>query len=232
MSEPALRLVDPETGDSQESSYAGLGVPELVTLLERSARELNGYRLKCGRLERELDEVRVGTPESKQVREVLLYWRPRCMPKAKIVAGSPRWLKVKDRLADVDAETGERAYDVAGLCEAVDGALLSSYHVENGYLDASTIFRDAGTVDQHRARAHGAAASASRDLRDMPPGLRDEWLIWLAEDCGCGHGRVLHLHAREGCCASADGKVCRCDGFHGAFAGVGPPDLLFELGAG
>jgi hypothetical protein len=183
-----LHLVNTTSGESHPSAYTGLTLHELNELLERKERELIGYRLRCGKLERELAEQHSTEPEAEDVKQVLLYWRPRCMPKAKVVPASPRWKKVRDRLHETDVETGE-PYTVVQLCEAVEGALLSDYHRAHGYLDAETIFRDSGTVDRHIARFRSSDALPAPVL---PPELRGQGMAYLLERCSCGHLRLEH----------------------------------------
>jgi hypothetical protein len=111
--------------------------------------------MKVGKLEAGERRTEERKSSAAQIREVLFDWRSLCMKRpdmVKVVANSPRWRKVADRLKDRDEETGEPAFSVADLKYAIRGALLSRFHRDNGYLDAVTIFRDPGTVEKHLKR--------------------------------------------------------------------------------
>lgn len=155
-------------------------------------RELRAKRRRITELENQLAEQEGRSPEAKQVLEVLEYWRPLCMPRAKIVPKSERWRKTKDRLHDKDLTTGELAYTVLDLKAAVVGAKLSPDHVANGWLDASTIFRDSTTVDKHIARCTTFRRETGVSALEIVDELMGPGLAKLAARCACGHLRLDH----------------------------------------
>lgn len=206
---PDLRLVNPDTGEVEETpenfADALVIIDELRGELAKVGDTIKAQADKLGSQRRANRELRdgqvVAAPKqdrSEEVREVLLYWRPKCMKDAKIIPGSPRWEKTRDRLEDVDID-GELAYTVQDLKDAVDGALRSDYHVQNGYLDAETIFRDSGTVEKHRARLPNAwrptvldnGLILDRHVKEQLAGLRP-WEADALDRCDCGHVRFEH----------------------------------------
>jgi hypothetical protein len=188
VTEPArhLHLVDSHGEVHQENVCHG------CIELAKKVAHLAGENTKLRKAEEERQASSIG---SKQIREVLEFWRPLCMPRAKIVVGSERWQKVKARLADRTIE-GELAYSVLHLKAAVVGAKLSPDHVQNGWLDASTIFRDSTTVDKHLARV----TQFKRDTGVSALSITDELMSGryerLAEVCDCGHIRLDHEKER------------------------------------
>ena len=139
----------PESGEipADAPSYG-----DLVIQNQKFKDHLASLLMKVGKLEAEDRREEEHKASAPAIKEVLEDWRPLCMPRAKIVANSPRWRKVTDRLKDRDEQTGELAYTPTDLKYATRGALLSKYHRDHKYLDAVTIFRDSGTVDQHLRR--------------------------------------------------------------------------------
>lgn len=156
--------------------------------LSKKVAHLAGENTK---LRREEEKRKLETPASKQIVEVLEYWRPLCMPRAKIVVGSERWQKTKARLEDKTIE-GELAYTPLHLKAAVVGAKLSPEHVANGWLDAVTIFRDSTTVDKHIARCVTFKRETGSSALEIVDELMGPGLAKLAARCTCGHLRLDH----------------------------------------
>lgn len=160
---------------------ACVGCHDKDILIEQLQGELSGKSMAIGKLKREVARVQGMEPEAEQVRWVLAYWRDKVSPRAKIVPGSERWSKVKARLKE--------GFSYEELMTAVDGALISDFHRENGYLDAKTIFRDSATVEAHRDRAIDPGSGKLYALASLPSEIvnhpwRDDWLLARC-DCGC-----------------------------------------------
>lgn len=210
--EARIRLVDTTTGEVVEEDERDL-------LIEQLQADLKGKQLAVSRLKRELKELRAVEPEAQTIREILEYWRSRCLPGATLAIGGKRWEKVRARLKD---KLDDREPWTPGeLRLAVDGALLDPWlsgrdRHSRGYLDAETIFRDAEQVERLRDLALGFKAQAGAHLGDLID-VADELRIveWkpILRICVCGHRRIEHrrpdpdLHGFEGC------LECECPDF-------------------
>lgn len=191
-----LSLVDPSTGelaDYPTLEAQRVQIENLKQQLAEAEVDLRSKRSQNTRLKSQLAEALGVEPEAEQVVEVLVFWRPLCMPGATIVVGSERWLKTRARLREKDITTGTRR-SVAHLKAAVLGAKLSEYHVQNDYLDAVTIFRDSSTVDKHIKRAVGFKRTYGESALEIVDVLAGEGLRWLAERCNCGAMWIEHLY--------------------------------------
>ena len=189
MTEPARHLqavpnnVDPDTGEILPCC------PDKDILIEQLQNELAGKSLRIGKLSREVARIQGLEPDAEQVRWVLAYWRDRISPKAKIVPGSERWSKVKARLKE--------GFTYEELMCAVDGALLSDFHREEGHLDAKTIFKSTETTEAHRDRALAPGAERLHALERIPRELAEhafleENLLTRCDYCQClslGHSK-------------------------------------------
>lgn len=203
-----LRLIDTETGEVLEpGNYqdALAVITQLRKRLQIKGAALEDRDERIAKLKgdhttanKKMSKAAVSSERHGQVLEVLLYWRPKCMPGAKIVPASPRWQKVDEAFDMVD-ENGDPAYTVQELKNVVDGALRSDYHVQNDYLDAETLFRDQGTIERHRSRLpdrerpsvlkNGLALNP--DLKQRLAKLRPSEFGAL-DRCDCGHPQFLH----------------------------------------
>lgn len=215
---PNLRLVDGATGELADVCPYCLDAEQAMRNLRRQNTELkNKLNVALG-LE----------PDAEQIMEVLEFWRSRIMPRAKIVVGSERWLKVRARLRERDAKTKEAAYSVLHLKAAVTGALLSKDHVENNWLDAATIFRDSVTTDKHIARTVRFKRVYGTSALGLVDELAGEGLRWLAERCACGHLWVEHL--RGGPRPDGSQPCSECDCAHYDFFSAKVDRFLREQG--
>lgn len=191
MTEPARHLhpvpsnTDPSTGEFVECA----GCHDKDILIEQLQGELGGKSMAIGKLKREVARVQGMEPDAEQVRWVLAYWRDRVKPKAKIVPGSERWSKVKARLKE--------GFTYEELMVAVDGALLSDFHRENGYLDAKTIFKEHDVVEGHRDRALAPDADKLYALAAIPREIAEHPEVQgvLIALCDCGCPLVVHSKA-------------------------------------
>lgn len=102
-------------------------------------------------------------------------------------------MKVRARLTEKDVNTRKPAYTVLALKAAVLGALMSENHVENGWLDAVTIFRDSTTVDKHLARAVRFKERQGVSALELVDKFFSARLAWLADRCSCERLRIDHL---------------------------------------
>ena len=205
-----LRVIDAHTGEVAADIDDG-ACPHCLEL----ERDLRGKRALLTRMRNELAEALGVEPEAEEIMAVLEFWRSRCMPRAHIVIGGERWLKVRARLREKDAINHKQCYPVLALKAAVLGAMLSEFHSKNGYLDAATIFRDSKTVDGHLDRAKSFKRRTGISGLELLDELGATALDWLAERCSCEHSYLEHL--RQGprpdgttpCCAPG----CGCEHF-------------------
>jgi hypothetical protein len=183
-----LRVIDAQSGEVAVDITDG-ACPHCLEL----ERDLRGKRAQLTKMRHELAQMTGVEPEAAEVLDVLEFWRSRCMPRASIVVGGERWLKVRARLREKDAVTHRRCYPPLALKGAVLGALLSEFHSKNGYLDAATIFRDSKTVDSHLGRAKTFKRQTGVSGLELLDELGSTALEWLAERCSCEHTYIEHL---------------------------------------
>jgi hypothetical protein len=216
-------LINPQTGEVVED--------ERDILIHQLEAEKRGQSLQIGLLKKELRELRAVEPEAQHIKEVLGYWREKCNPNATAIApGGKRWEKVRARFRDnLD---GRDSWTTAELKLAVDGALLDPFlngtdpkSKADGFLDATTIFRDDKQVERLMHLAVGFKVKAGvgvPELLEVGDQLGHVSWNFLLQTCSCGHKRIEHAHSdptlegRELCflCDCGDWDLCPFDEFN------------------
>lgn len=91
------------------------------------------------------EKQRMGT----SIHQVFEHWR-RVTDKPKATLTQERASKIRARLSE--------GRTVRDLTDAIDGAMLSEHHVQGGYLDLVTLFKNATVTEQHMERLRGSGS--------------------------------------------------------------------------
>lgn len=83
------------------------------------------------------------------IQAVFEYWKK--------ATDKPRATLTQERAAKIRARLTE-GKTVKDLMQAIDGALLSEYHVSSGHLDLVTLFKNATSTEQHLDRIRGTGS--------------------------------------------------------------------------
>jgi hypothetical protein len=206
-----LRLIHGASGEGRD------GCPQCEAkdgLVDELSSKLNGALSELGKLTKRLARAQGVDPEAEDIRDVLGFWRVRCMPAAKIVVGSERWENVAGLLAMKNA-AGGKCYTPLSLKAAVTGALLSEWHVENRRLDIFAVAdkRLVSSIDKHIERAVGFKRRTGVSALTVVDELAGEGVAWLAERCECGHLWIEHLRGGARTDGSQPCATCGCSNF-------------------
>lgn len=239
MSEPALRLVTDQGEAVEPADVSDLRreleaarklASERYALLATQNEALAELRRNASYKEAGRVKTAVKGALATDIRDVLLYHGARFMgPEAKVIPDSRGWQFVEALLTAQDATTGKPAFTVDLLCESVDGAWLDDWYRQQPHRRyATSVFgsfmtngkgqryeaADPDKVQRNIDRLHESNGRTALSVRNVDQRRRDEFLIYLAEDCSCGHLRVEHLDATGGC-GHFDGGLCGCEKFLG-----------------
>lgn len=83
------------------------------------------------------------------IQQVFEHWRR--------VTDKPKATLTQERASKIRARLGE-GRTVRDLTDAIDGAMLSEHHVQGGYLDLVTLFKNATVTEQHMERLRGSGS--------------------------------------------------------------------------
>lgn len=215
MSEAArhIRAVpDFETGEVDIPEGAPATYAEALEINTRLTAELNGYRLRVGRLEREIARRQAVEPDAIKVRTVLDWWADRALEtgwwsrRPMFHPGDHRWKAARGQLVE--------GREVEYLLVVVDGAFMQpKREVKREWLEPKTIF--GSMIECHFERAQDHGLERVRALRVLPKEIvNDPFLPSLCTPCDhCGHIELDHqkwsLTLEQPCLVHG----CACDAY-------------------
>jgi hypothetical protein len=206
---PTLHLVTEHAGEVAAEDVC-LGCVELSKKIAHLSGELTKLRNQQEQVERR-------DPLDAQIMDVCLFHKRLLSPGWKVVRKRGAYKDVRDRLMDVDAETGRPAFTPLYLKAATVGMSISPWVRDRGIRSASWLFGTTRHVEwmleevTEFKRTTGASALSIVDELGRP-GLEK-----LAARCSCcGHLRLDHERERpeldlwDPPCGV---HGCACDGF-------------------
>jgi hypothetical protein len=209
---PLRAVPDFDTGEVHVPVGAPSSYGEALQVIERQNAELNGYRLRVSRLERDLAAKQAADPDAGQVRTVLDWWADRATEtgwwsrRPMFKPGDHRWRAVKNPLQD--------GREVDYLLVVVDGAFMQPrQQVKREWLEPKTIFGN--MIETHFERAQDSDMERVRALRVLPKEIvEDPFLPDLCLPCDhCGHIELDHqkwsLALEQPCLVHG----CHCTGY-------------------
>jgi hypothetical protein len=180
-----------------------LSYEDALRMIARYRNDLDGYRLRCSRLEEELRGKLEHEAGAKDIRDVLGHWRKELAPGAKIVPGSERWQKVKIRLRD---------FEPVELKAVVEGAKRSRWHMAARHRrEAAFLFQSVELVEELRDLGLGIepaklvnGLTLTRVQEEQLARLKPSEFAAL-DRCDCGCLRFQHEATRVG-----ENVLCLC----------------------
>lgn len=166
-----------------------LGCVELSKKIAHLSGELTKLRNEQERAERR-------DPLDGQVMEVCTFHKRLLSPTWKIVRKKGAYKDVRDRLMDLDAETGQPAFTVRHLQAATVGLSICEWTRQRKIRSASWLFGQTAHVQWMIDEAIGFKRSNGTSALTIVDELGRGGLERLAERCECGHIRLEHEKER------------------------------------